>query len=379
MSQKRGHSPDFVFLSCLFVLVVFGLVMLSSASFDLGKIEYGETFYFLKKQIFQGLSLGIIGFLFAFFLPYEFWKKLAVPLFALSVAGLILILTTNLGISRGGATRWLDLGFFSFQPAELLKLTFIIYLAAWLSSKKAVDAARQKSWLYGFIPFMAISGIIGFLMFKQPATTTPAIILAAGLIVYFASGARMSFVIGPILAGLTFIILFISLSQGYRAERIRTYVKTAFSETKTEQIDLDNDFHIDRAKTAISAGGFWGIGFGKSTIKYNSLPEAIGDSIFVVIAEELGFLGASLTIAAFVVLIARGFLIAKNSKDKFAQLVVIGIISVIAIQAFIHIGAMSGVVPLTGISLPFISYGGTSLAIFLTMAGLVAKISRYAS
>jgi cell division protein FtsW len=224
---------------------------------------------------------------------------------------------------------------------------------------------------------MLVCGIIGLLMFKQPSTTTPAIILAGGLIVYFASGARMSFIAGAILTGLALLTIYISLFGGYRADRIKTYIKSVFNETRTEQVDLSKNFHIDRAKTAISSGGLLGIGFGKSTIKYNSLPEAIGDSIFAVIAEELGFVGASLTIAAFIVLIGRGFSIAKKTRDKFPQLAVIGIISIIAIQTFIHIGAISGVIPLTGVSLPFVSYGGTSLAVFLTMSGLVVKISKY--
>jgi cell division protein FtsW len=331
----------------------------------------------LKHQIVQGLFFGIAGFLAVFFIPYKFWKKMAVLLLALSVFLLILVFTP-LGFSHSGATRWINFGFATIQPAELLKLTFIIYLAAWLSSKKG-DNTRQTNWIYGFAPFMLVCGIVGALIFAQPSTTMPFIILAAGLITYFASGARISFIIGAVLMGIAAVALFIFLSGGYRAQRIETYVTGLFQKSESTEQILDKRYHIDQARTAISSGGLWGIGFGKSTTKIKNLPEPIGDSIFAVIGEELGFAGASLTVAAFIVLIARGFLIAKNSRDKFAQLAVIGMVSVIAIQTFIHIGAISGVLPLTGVSLPFISYGGTSLAIFLTMSGLIAKISKYSS
>jgi cell division protein FtsW len=331
----------------------------------------------LKHQIVQGVLFGLVGFFIVFLVPYDFWKKTAVPLLIASVFLLILVFTP-LGFSHSGATRWINLGFTTVQPAEFLKFTFIIYLAAWLSSKKG-DMLRQTNWLYGFVPFMMVCGIVGALIFMQPSTTTPFIILAAGLITYFASGARMPFIIGAVLMGITAVALFIFLSGGYRAQRIETYIKGLFQETAQTEQSLDKGYHIDQARTAIGSGGIWGVGFGKSTTKLKSLPEPIGDSIFAVIAEELGFAVASLVIAAFIVLIIRGFLIAGRAKDKFAQLAVIGMISVIGIQAFIHIGAISGALPLTGVSLPFISYGGTSLAIFLTMSGLIVKISKYTS
>lgn len=371
---KKGGRPDYVFISCVVLLVVFGLMMLSSASSDLGKIKFNDTYYYLKHQLLYGLSLGLAGFLTASFIHYRFWQKLALPLLLISVFALILVFTP-LGLSHSGANRWLNLGPFSVQPAEFLKFSFIIYLSAWLSSKKG-GVGRQKSFLTGYLPFLIISGLVAFLIIKQPATTTVAIIMVAGLIVYFVSGARMFFVFGTIFLGLLGLALIVTTSS-YRFERIETYVKTLFN---SETVDSQSQgYHLEQALTAIGSGELTGIGFGKSTAKFKYLPEPIGDSIFAVIAEELGFIGAVILIAAFMILFIRGIIIAKKSRDQFAVLTTVGFISIIVIQTFIHIAANSGALPLTGVPLPFISYGGTSLAIFLTMTGVIVNISRYTS
>jgi len=371
--SKQGHHPDYVFISCIVILVVFGLVMLSSASSDLGKIKFNDTYFYLKHQLLYGLSLGILGFLAGSLIYYRWWQKLAVPLLLLSLLALILVFTP-LGFSHGGSNRWLNLGFLSVQPAEILKFSFIVYLAAWLSSKKGKSSYRQTNILSGYLPFLIISGLVAFLIYKQPSTTTIIIIMSSGLLVYFTSGARLSFVLGTIFLGLIALTLAISFSQ-YRLERIETYVKTFFG---PEAVDSQvKGYHISQAKMAIGSGGLWGVGFGKSTTKFKYLPEPISDSIFAVIAEELGFVGAILLIGVFILLFIRGIMIAKNSRNQFAKLTVIGFILIITIQAFINVAAISGLLPLTGVPLPFISYGGTSLAIFLTMAGVIANISKY--
>ncbi len=370
--KKIGHYPDFVFISFIVLLAIFGLIMLSSASSDLGKIKFNDTYYYLKHQLLYGLSLGIFGFLAASLIHYRFWQKLAAPLLLVSVFALVLVFTP-LGFTHSSANRWLNLGPFSVQPAELLKFSFIIYLSAWLSSKKE-SSGRRKSFLTGYLPFLIISGLVAFLIIMQPATTTVAIIMAAGLIVYFISGARLSFVFGTIFLGLLGLTLVITTTS-YRMERAETYVKTLFS---SEAVDAQKEgYHINRALTVIGSGGLTGVGFGKSVAKFKNLPEPIGDSIFAVIAEELGFIGALILIATFIALFMRGIMIAKKSRDQFAALTVVGFISIIVIQTFIHIAANSGLLPLTGVPLPFISYGGTSLAIFLTMAGVITNISKY--
>lgn len=363
---KSGHNPDYIFILCIILLVIFGFAMLSSASSDLGKKKFDDTFYYLKHQILYGLSLGIIGFLVASRFYYRKLERLAVPFLILNIIALILVFTP-LGFTHSGATRWLNLGIFSFQPAEFLKFTFIIYLAAWLSNKKI---NRQTSFLGGWAPFLAVCGAVAFLVFKQPATTTILIVLASALIIYFISGARLSFIIGTILLGILIVSLLV-FSSPYRFKRVMSFINQ-------ENINIQAEgFHRNQALIAIGTGGMWGVGFGQSTAKFKFLPEPIGDSIFAVIAEELGFVGALALIAVFITLLARGFFIAKNSQDKFAKLIVFGLTSIIAIQVFVHIASISGLIPLTGVPLPFISYGGTALAIFLTMSGVIVNISKY--
>lgn len=338
--------------------------MLSSASSDLGKSKFDDTYYHLKHQIFYGLSFGLIGFFALNNFYYKNLKKLAVPFLIANIILLILIFT-DLGVSHRGASRWLDIGPFSIQPAEFLKLSFIIYVAAWLSNKKF---DRQTSFFKGLLPFTAVSGLITFLIFLQPATTIVIIILTAALIVYFVGGAKIYHIASMVLLGILFFTALI-YSSDYRRERVMTFLNGGDKQSSAYQ--------INQTKTAIGSGGLLGTGFGKSTTKYKFLPEPIGDSIFAIIAEELGFVGAMSLILTFFILIWRSFSIAKKSSDQFAKLMVIGFASIIAIQTFIHIAAISGILPLTGVPLPFISYGGTSLAVFLTMTGIIGNISKY--
>jgi len=371
--KKAGHNPDYVFISCVILLVVFGLIMLSSASSDLGKIKFNDTYYYLKHQLLYGLSLGILGFLVGSLIYYRWWQKLAVPLLLISLLALILVFTP-LGFSHAGANRWLNLGPLSVQPAEFLKFSFIVYLAAWLSSKREKSSYRQTNIFSGYLPFLIISGLVAFLILIQPSTTTVIIIMASALLVYFISGARLSFVFGTIFLGLLALALIISFTP-YRLERMETYVKTFFGPEVIES--QSQGYHLEQAQIAIGSGGLWGVGFGKSTTKFKYLPEPLSDSIFAVIAEELGFIGAIALIGIFVLLFIRGIVIAKNSRDQFAKLTTVGFILIIGIQTFINIAAISGLLPLTGVPLPFISYGGTSLAVFLTMAGVITNISKY--
>ena len=365
IQTKKGHHPDYIFIISIFLLVVFGLLMLSSASSDLGKIKFNDTYYYLKHQILYGLIIGIIGFFIASGLYYKNLKKIALPFLIVNII-LLLFVFTSLGFSNKGASRWLNLGSFSFQPAEFIKLSFIIYIAAWLSNKKL----NRQSFFQGFLPFIIISGFISALIIMQPATTILLIIMASALAMYFASGAKITHIASIILLGLLGLALIIYITP-YRYERIVSF----FSDNPEKQ--ETSRYQINQSLMAIGSGGLFGIGFGKSTTKYKYLPEPIGDSIFAVLAEELGFIGSLFTIAAFMVLFLKGFLIAKNSSDQFAKFIVIGFISIISIQTFIHIAAISGLIPLTGVSLPFISYGGTSLAVFLTMAGIIVNISKH--
>ncbi|MBI5306481.1 cell division protein FtsW [Candidatus Wolfebacteria bacterium] len=364
MKAKKGHNPDYIFISCVVILTIFGFLTLASASSDLGKMKFGDTYFYLKHQFFYGLIFGIFGFLAAGKIYYQNLKKIAVPFLLINIFFLALVFT-SFGISNKGAARWLDIGFFSFQPAEMLKLSFIIYVAAWLSGKIFSRPASEI-----FFPFLAVSGLIAALILAQPATTIFIIVMGAAFIIYFVSGAKLKYIFGFIFLGIVVLSLIV-YSSPYRYKRV-----TAFFD-KNAEANMNSKYQLNQALNAIGSGGLFGIGFGKSTIKYKYLPESIGDSIFAVIAEEFGFLGAIFLISVFLIFSFRGIMIAKKSGDQFGKFLATGLVSVVAIQAFIHIASISGVVPLTGVPLPFISYGGTALAVFLTMSGIIVNISKY--
>lgn len=363
---KAPQSPDPVLSFCVVALVLFGLVMLSSASSDLGAIKFGDTYYYLKHQIYYGMLIGILGFFAAFFIPYHWYKKIALILLLFSILALGFVFT-SFGSSSRGAARWIQIGPINAQPAEFLKITFILYLAAWLSNAKA---NRQRSISGGLVPLALLTGVISFLIIKQPATSTLVVILGAGFIVYFVSGAKLSYIFGLIAVCMVGLALLIMITP-YRWNRVK-----AFLSPNADQEGIG--YHSNQALNTIGSGRIFGVGYGKSTAKYSSLPEPIGDSIFAVIAEELGFVGAVATVGLFFLFVARGFMVARSVRDQFGKLVLLGFSSVIGIQAFIHIASLSGLMPLTGIPMPFISYGGTAFAVFLTMSGMMLNISRFA-
>lgn len=363
-SPKSKSSPDYVFIIIVGLLVIFGLVMLASASSDLAKTKFGDSYFYLKHQIIYGLLFGIIGFFAGTAIFYQRLRKWAIVLLFINILALILVFTP-LGISAKGASRWLDLGGLSIQPGEILKLTFLIYIASWLGKSKT----RSKNFMEGVLPFIILLGSVTMLLVIQPSTTMAAIIFATALFVYFTAGAKLKFVVAIVLIATLGMSLLIYTTP-YRLERI-----TAFLNPEIDT--LDSAYHINQALIAIGSGGITGVGYGKSTTKLNYLPEPIGDSIFAVVGEEFGFVGASILIFLFFMLVWRGLAIARRTQDIFGRLIVTGFTSVIGLQAFVNIAAISGIIPLTGVPLPFISFGGTALAVFLTMSGIIVNVSRY--
>ena len=361
---RRGGAPDYVIGVVTFVLVVFGLAMLASASSELAKKKFDDSYFYLTHQIIYGLSLGVVGFVAASKFYYKIYQKLAVPFLIIGITVLILIFTP-LGFSSGGADRWLRIGPLIFQPAELLKIIFVIYMAAWLSVKEE----RKHDFWKGFVPFLVISSVIAFLLLIQPSTSTVAILMTAALSIYFVSGARLQYIAGTVAVGVVALIL-VSFFSPYRWQRVMTFLNPNTSPQGA-------GYHINQAQIAIGSGGLFGVGYGQSTTKLLYLPEPIGDSIFAVIAEELGFVGGMIVLGAFLTLVIRGFILSRKIHDQFGKLLLVGFSSLIAVQVFINIGAISGLLPLTGTPLPFISYGGTALATFLTISGIMVNISKH--
>ncbi len=362
--SKKRSPPDYAFVAFLLVLLIFGFVMLSSASSDLAQAQFGDSYYYLKHQALYGLSVGLIGFFVGAFVYYRRWEQWATPLLLVSLV-LLLLVFTPLGFSAKGGERWLNLRLFTFQPGELIKLTFFIYLAAWVGRNQL----RGKSVMKGLLPFMVLVGSVMLLLIMQPATTTAALIFGASLVMYFAAGARLRYIVAfvAIAAGVLAMLVYIS---PYRLQRVATFLNPNADQ-------LGAGYHINQALLAIGSGGVSGVGFGQSTTKLHYLPEPIGDSIFAVIAEELGFIGSIALVLAFLLFVWRGLRIARASPDSFGRFLVTGFTCMIGLQAFVNIAAISGLIPLTGVPLPFVSYGGTALAVFLTMSGIMVNVSRH--
>ena len=363
--KTRAHEPDIFFLAVVVILLVFGFAMLASASSDLGKTQFNNSYYYLEHQAMFGLTLGFLGFALGYFIPYQKFKNITFPLLIVSIACLALVFT-KFGSSASGATRWLRLGPLSFQPAELMKLTYIMYLAAWLSNAKV---NRFKDLQGGLIPFALVSGFIALLLVLQPATSTVVILITSGLVIYFVNGAPVKYILGIIGAGIAAVTLLVLITP-YRLARITGFLHQN-SNTQGQ------NYQINQALIAIGSGGPMGQGYGQSATKATYLPDPIDDSIFAVVAEELGFIGAGALVALFGLYTFRLYWLARKTSDKFGRMLLIGFGTVIALQAFVNMASISGIIPLTGVPLPFVSYGGTALAVFLTMSGIALNVSRY--
>jgi len=353
--KSPSTKPDWFLVALVFGLAFFGIIMVGNASVVEAYRDFGDKFYYLRLQA-QWLGLGLIAFFLASVFNYRYLKMITFPLMLFTFASLILVLLPGIGFEALGARRWLGIGRFNFQPAELAKLTFVLYLASFLSNKKRT------------LPFLLLLGLLVVLVMLEPDLGTTVIIVATSLVVYFASGAPLLLLAGLGLLGLlsgASLILF----SPYRRERLLTFLNPT-------RDPLGASYHIRQILIAIGSGGLLGLGLGQSRQKYEYLPAVTTDSIFAVIAEEIGFVGASVVILAFLLLIWRGFKIAKEAPDEFGKLLAVGITTWIGFQALINLGAMVALVPLTGVPLPFISYGGSSLVLALTGVGILLNISK---
>lgn len=361
--RNNTKKPDYFFAIIVFVLAFLGIVMISSGSVVISYEIYNNNYHFVVQQLISFL-IGIIALLVTFKIDYRIWKKYSFWILIITLLLLILVFIPGIGKSAGGAHRWIGLGAKWFQPSELVKLTFLVYLASWLDQK----GDTVKSFWGGFLPFAFLILLIGVLMMQQPDMGTMSIILISASMVYFASGARLS----HLGIGFASIIVFGTIlikAAPYRLQRLLVFLNPA---TDTQGAA----YHINQALMAIGSGGWWGLGFGQSKQKYLYLPQVHTDSIFALIVEELGFMRAGLVIVGFLFLGIRGFQIAKKAPDNFARLLVVGIVSWILVQAFINIGAMLNLIPLTGVPMPFISYGGSSLIITMAAVGIILNISK---
>ena len=362
LSKKSSFDKPFLYTTL--TLFIVGFLVLSSASMALADKKYGSFFYYTLGQLKLGGTAGLVSLFIFQMIPYRHWKRAALPLMVVSFILLALVFT-QIGYGVGNTHRWIKLGSINFQPSEILKLGFIVYLASWL------DARRKdvRSFSYGIMPFALMVSIVGiFLMMQRDFGTFGVIAATAGLL-YFLGGGKISQMGG--LAGLGLAACFFIVKVlSYGSNRVHIFFNPSFDPKGI-------GYQINQALIAIGSGGFWGLGFGRSLQKYNYLPEPMTDSIFAIFAEEMGFIGILMLFTIFGFFFWRAFIIAKHAPDVFGRLLAMGLIIGIMVQAFINMAAISGFLPLTGITLPFISYGGTSLAITMAMTGIILNISKY--
>lgn len=364
-AKQKSHKPDRIIGVAVFILLLFGLIMISSAGVIVSRVRFGNEYYFFNHQLLYGVIPGLITLFIVQKIHYSFWKKIAVPMFIGALILLILVFIPGVGTQLQGASRWIDLGPISFQPTEAMKLAIIIYLAYWIEAR----GHKVKSFSEGLVPFLIVIGLVSFLIIKQPDFGTLGSIILISMTMFFVSGVPLKYIFGMGVSGVSLGYLLIKF-EPYRMNRLMTFLDPS----KDPQ---GIGYQINQALLAIGSGGIFGLGLGHSRQKFNYLPEPVGDSIFAVIAEELGMIGASVLIIIFLFLALRGFKIGQKAPDKFAKLVAVGITSWIIFQALINIMAIVGMIPLTGIPLPFISYGSTSLIFILIGVGILLNISKY--
>lgn len=354
--KAQTQSYDKRFLYIALGLVFFGIAMVFDASSADSARTFGDIFFFAKRQIIW-VTLGLITFFICSKIKYTFWQKHAISLFILTVILLILVFIPGLGVQALGAKRRIGLGEIGIQPSELAKLTLSIFLAASLSRK-----ANIKRF---FVPV----GIIALLVVLQPDLGTTIILSGLAFAIYFASGASLVHISLLGMAGIL-IALALSLTSDYRRERVMSFLNP-------HNDPINSSYHIRQILIALGSGGLFGLGIGQSRQKHLFLPEPATDSVFAVIAEELGFIGAAALVLVFLYLIWLGYKIAINAEDEFGKLLAVGITSWIGIQTFVNLAAMVALVPLTGIPLPFISYGGSSIIVLFGATGILLNISKY--
>lgn len=355
---------DIPFLISILILVIGGYLIFRSASLGLlskQSIKYAGVAF---NQTVYGLILGSIACFITSKIDYKIYRKFAFFIFLFSIIITLLVFVPGLGFEHGGAQRWIRIGTFSFQPSEFLKIGFIIFLSAWLASVKD----RVKNFRYGLLPLLTFVSIVGVILLLQPDTDTFFITAFAGVAVYLASGGSWKHMVLLTICCVVGIGL-LAYQRPYIKSRITTFINPA-------QDSLGSGYQIQQSLIAIGSGGVFGRGFGQSIQKFNVLPEPIGDSIFAVAAEEFGFAGATGIILVFIFFTVRGLKIASQTTDSFGRLMTVGIVIMISSQAFVNIAAMVGVLPLSGITLPFISHGGTALFMTLAEVGIVLNISK---
>lgn len=367
MPNSRQGQADYVLLGAVSALLLFGLIMLTSASSSLGHERFGDSYFFIKRQLTYGVFPGLVLFIILAKVPYQLYKRFMWQIFGIMILLLILVFIPGIGSTLNtGAHSWLVIAGVSVQPSEFAKLGLILFGAGYLT------AVGQKIEIFneGFLPALVFLGIPVALVILQPDIGTVSILFAILYGLLFFAQARLSHL--GLLAGLGIagLMLMVAIAP-YRAARLTTFLHP----------ELDPQgigYHINQAFLAIGSGGLFGLGLGHSRQKFQYLPEVHGDSIFAVIAEEMGFVVVIGLLALIIFIGKRGLLLAQRAPDIHSKLIVSGITVWLLAQSFLNIGAMVGLLPITGVPLPFISHGGTSLMVAMASIGILMNVSKQA-
>lgn len=356
---------DFPLAIVITVFIILGLFVLTSASLNISSERFGQPYYYIFHQIIFGLIPGIIFLFLGYKFNYRNWKKFSLPLMIIAIILMSLVLfVPKLSFFYGGAKRWLSYGFISFQPSEFLKFAFVLYLASWFEKRPN----NISSFKFGLLPFAIMSGFVASFLILQPDIGTLFVLLLVVFSLFFLSGGKIKQMTTLILTTLGILCILVA-AEPYRLSRILVFINPSHD-------IVGSGYQLNQGLISIGSGGIFGKGFGLSTQKTGFLPEVIGDSIFAIVAEELGFVGGIFLIFILLFIFFRGVYVVNMVRDNFGKLLGIGILLIIIFQATINVAAISGLIPLTGIPLSFISYGGSALAIMMGEMGIFLNISK---
>jgi cell division protein FtsW len=361
---NNNQKVDKLLLFAIITILIVGIVTLSSASTVASFKNKGNNYFYLLKQLLYGVLPGLIFMYFVSRIDYHSWQKFAPLLILIGIVLLILVLVPSIGFKVSGARRWIDLKLFTFQPAEFLKLAVIFYLASWYDKRQQ----QAHDLYYGFLPSLAIVGLIAGLILMQPDMGTMLVLSAVAAVMIFIGGAKIKYLLS--VGGIGLVMFWILI----KADPERMSRITTFFDRHADPKGIS--YQVMQALIAIGSGGWWGLGLGQSRQKFDYLPESIGDSIFAIMAEEMGFVRVLIFLGLFVLLAYKGYRLAMKTEDNFGKLVATGITSWIIIQAMINIGGITSTIPLTGVPLPFVSYGSTAMVMNLCAMGVLLNISR---
>jgi len=367
--RKTNHRgpADYVLLGAIFFIVAFGLAVLSSATSVESFRDHNDSYHLFRHQLLFGVLPGLVLFFIFSRFDYRKLDRYTMYFFVAMMVLLLLVFIPGVGATWGTSNSWVTIAGLSLQTSEVAKLFLILVLASWFSQRGKEFTA---DFWNGLFPFMLLLAVVSIPIILQPDIGTLAVVVTIAGVMYFVAGARLRhLLLLAVLAVASFVALIIKAP--YRAERLLVFLNP-------EADPSGIGYHINQALLAVGSGGLFGLGFGQSRQKFAYLPQVMGDSIFAILAEELGFFFSVMLIVAFLLILIRGMRVAKTVDDAYGRYVSIGIVAWFTLQAYLNIAAMVGLVPVTGIPLPFVSYGGTAFFSAMAAAGVLINISRHA-